>query len=63
MILAIAEGESSAAEPDFVYRNYANAPKTLASAATAEAGPFIDQAGAIVSGAGSAGAGALRRVN
>ncbi len=32
MILAIAEGESSAAGPDLVYRNYANAPKTLASA-------------------------------
>lgn len=63
MILAIAEGESSAAGPDFVYRNYANAPKTLASAPMAEAGPFIDQAGAIVSGVGSAGAGALRRVN
>ena len=47
MILAIAEGESSAAEPDFVYRNYANAPKTLASAPMAEAGPFFDKAGVL----------------
>lgn len=63
MILAIAEGESSVAGPDFVYRNYANALKTLDLAPMAEAGPVIDKAGAIVSGAGSAGAGALRRVD
>ncbi len=47
MILAIAEGESSAAGPDFVYRNYANALKTLDSAPMAEAGPVIDKAGAL----------------
>ena len=53
----------SAAGPDLVYRNYANAPKTLDPAPLAEAGPFIDKAGAIVCGPGSARTGALRRVN
>ncbi len=62
MILAIAEGESSTAGPDFVYRNYANAPKTLDPAPMAEAGPSIDQAGAMVLGAGAAEAGVLRQV-
>ncbi len=62
MILAIAEGESSTAGPNFVYRNYANAPKTLDPAPMAEAGPSIDQAGAMVLGAGAAEAGVLRQV-
>lgn len=47
IILAIAEDESSAAGPDFVYRNYANAPKTSDSAPLAAAGPSFDKAGAV----------------